>query len=190
MARERKGPRGWNLKGPGKSVLRGKDNPGWRGDAASDETKRQRCRRRYAIGLCDSCGLPASDRHHKDGNTGNNDPGNIAILCRTCHMQADGRLEGFLSHCKGLHPTTAEPKSCLNCGRPSKPLRRGRCHSCNEYLRRNGVERPYSEDGRKEKAVTVHAYNCPGCGRSVDVVGKPIAGMCRSCYRRRYPRKG
>ncbi len=33
-------------------------------------------------------------------------------------------------------------KPCSNCSIPSKPLRKGRCHACNEYLRRNGKERP------------------------------------------------
>jgi hypothetical protein len=33
------------------------------------------------------------------------------------------------------------PRPCAVCGRPAKPLRRGRCHACDEYFRRRGVER-------------------------------------------------
>ena len=33
------------------------------------------------------------DRHHKDGNTQNNDRSNIAFLCRRCHQKADGRYD-------------------------------------------------------------------------------------------------
>ncbi len=33
-------------------------------------------------------------------------------------------------------------KVCTNCRKKSKPMRKGRCHACNEYLRRNGKERP------------------------------------------------
>lgn len=34
------------------------------------------------------------------------------------------------------------PKPCVNCGVPSKPLWRGRCHACDIYFRRRGIERP------------------------------------------------
>lgn len=44
--------------------------------------------------LCEACEkVPPVDRHHRDGNSQNNDPSNIAFLCRRCHMAADGRLE-------------------------------------------------------------------------------------------------
>jgi hypothetical protein len=32
------------------------------------------------------------------------------------------------------------PRPCVVCGRPAKPRRRGRCHACDEYFRRRGVE--------------------------------------------------
>jgi hypothetical protein len=44
---------------------------------------------------CDRCGKPGRDRHHRDGNTLNNEPENIECLCRRCHMEIDGRLARF-----------------------------------------------------------------------------------------------
>lgn len=104
------------------------------------------------IGDCERCGAPAVDRHHKDDDTWNNERSNLEFLCRRCHMQADGRMAEFESHSvskRGPQP----PNQCANCKRFVKPLRRGRCHACNEYLRRRGIERPYVDDGRKEKAA-------------------------------------
>jgi hypothetical protein len=67
-------------------------NPMWKGDAAAPESQRARARRRYKLGRCQHCGGPARDRHHVDGNPGNNEPSNGAELCRRCHMLVDGRL--------------------------------------------------------------------------------------------------
>ena len=39
-----------------------------------------------------------AERHHIDGNTANNKPGNIAFLCRRCHMREDGRLDAVLAN--------------------------------------------------------------------------------------------
>lgn len=72
------------------------------------------------------------ERHHIDGDTGNNDVSNIAVLCRRCHMEVDGRLEKIMAYTPQPHP----PKECEECGRLSKPLRRGLCHACNERKRR------------------------------------------------------
>lgn len=120
----------------------GPDNPGWRGDEARSETKRARAHRLYPdLGDCEECGKPATDRHHKDGNTGNNDRLNLAFLCRRCHMVVDGRLASLAA--LASQPKTKSPaRPCINCGRMAKPLRKGRCGACNEYLRKRGVERP------------------------------------------------
>lgn len=132
-------------------VPRGPANHAWKGDAAHPNTKRARARRMYPLAPCEKCSEPGTDRHHKDGDTGNNVRSNVEILCRRCHMLADGRLAKFYAHSLSLRgPQPSKP--CSNCTRPSKPLRGGRCHSCNEYLRRNGTERPYVDDGRKEGA--------------------------------------
>jgi hypothetical protein len=66
-------------------------------DADPVERGRYEARKLYALGgPCQRCSAaPAVDRHHKDGNTRNNSPDNIALLCRRCHMTEDGRLERF-----------------------------------------------------------------------------------------------
>lgn len=66
----------------------------WRGDNVSEKGGRKRALRLYPdIGPCSKCGAAKAERHHRDDNTANNDPSNIAILCRRCHMDEDGRLE-------------------------------------------------------------------------------------------------
>lgn len=164
----------------GRAVMarQAEENHGWKGDAAGADTKRNRARRRYALGPCVLCGAPGCDRHHKDGNTGNNVPENIAVLCRKCHMLIDGRMDA-IHRIDRKRPA----KPCLNCQRLSKPLRKGRCHACHEYLSQRGVERPYHEDGRKEKTRATHALPCLRCGRRADIVGQPVRGYCKSCYR-------
>ena len=122
----------------------------WKGDQALPDSKRGRARRRYRLGPCNRCGKPGVDRHHRDDNTGNNEPENVEILCRRCHMEIDGRLAIFRSTSASLRGPQP-PNVCENCKRPMKPLRRGRCHACNEYRRRQGRERPYKVDGRVEK---------------------------------------
>lgn len=146
--------RGWNLRAenPDRPTVRGENHPCWKGNSARSETKRARAQRAYALESCEKCGEPATDRHHIDGDTGNNERTNIMLLCRRCHMEIDGRLSNFRSHSASLRGPQP-PKICTNCGRLAKPLRKGRCHSCNEYLRRYGIERPYIEDGRKEKTL-------------------------------------
>jgi hypothetical protein len=132
--------RGWNLRGPAKPLLFGPDHPQWKGDAALTTTKRMRAQRAYPLTDCDECGDPATDRHHIDGDTGNNAPENIARLCRRCHMRVDGRLAQLAAFGRARKPQPSKP--CSNCARPYKPLRRGRCAACAQYLRINGIERP------------------------------------------------
>jgi hypothetical protein len=68
----------------------------WLGDAVSEKAGRTRAHRLYkTIGPCWSCGSEKSERHHIDGNTANNRVDNIAVVCRRCHMAADGRLDEF-----------------------------------------------------------------------------------------------
>ena len=79
----------------------GDQHPQWKGDTASGSSKRGRARRLFKLRDCERCGKKATDRHHIDGNAGNNSPFNIAILCRHCHMQVDGRIRK--THCKRGH---------------------------------------------------------------------------------------
>jgi hypothetical protein len=65
----------------------------WIGDSVSVKGGRTRALRIYSnIGKCERCGAESPERHHVDGNTANNSPSNIRILCRKCHMTEDGRL--------------------------------------------------------------------------------------------------
>lgn len=107
----------------------------WKPDAQIG-TKRKRARAiiRDLGTHCTRCGQQKPlERHHIDGDTGNNDVENIQILCRRCHMEIDGRLEKV----RLLSPAVKPPKPCAECGRLYKPLRKGLCHSCSERKRRS-----------------------------------------------------
>lgn len=136
-------------------------HPNFKGDAATDGAKRMRARKLYRLGMCQRCKKTrATDRHHKDGDTGNNTPSNIAKLCRRCHMIEDGRLDGLAAaRAKRNLPKKAKP--CAICGTPSKPLRKGRCHRCNEYFRRNAVEwKPNGDHRFSKRAPDRYCSNC------------------------------
>lgn len=89
--------------------------------------RRQRARRRFLMGPCFKCGKPGKDRHHKNDDVSNNEPDNIAILCRRCHMEIDGRLAKIGTY---FRPPTKPPTPCVSCGKPARPSRKGLCASC------------------------------------------------------------
>lgn len=125
------------------NYARGPRGGTWKGEMAGKDAGRARARTAYALGDCERCGRPAKDRHHKDGNTLNNDPANVAILCRRCHMAVDGRLDDFTRLGKAPKPHLKTPITpCVICGQPYKPLRKGRCSRCSSHFRLYGVERP------------------------------------------------
>lgn len=155
------------------SARRGPASPMWRGDAAVPTAKRHRAQVAYPLDTCERCGAPATDRHHKDRDTGNNARSNLEFLCRRCHMTVDGRLHAFVEHKNPVLP----PQPCRNCGKLAKPLRRGLCGACNEYQRRNGSPRP-------AERTFVPALPCAHCQRPE----KPLRrGLCHACYE--YQRK-
>jgi hypothetical protein len=123
------------------NLQRGADNPSWKGNRVKKDSGRERARKLYTLGPCEHCGKPATDRHHKDDNPLNNDPGNVEMLCRRCHMLADGRMEAFVKAEGARKHGSAPPKPCCNCGRLWKPLRKGRCGACSDYFRANNRER-------------------------------------------------
>jgi hypothetical protein len=135
--------------------------------------KRARAQRRYNIAgaTCENCGVPATDRHHIDGDTGNNDRSNIAILCRRCHMAADGRAVRLAE--MRIVPKAARPcRICLEIRQ--RYLRKGRCIRCERYLRRHGVERP-----RVAKIVRAVAFGpCMNCSTKARLRKK----RCPHCY--------
>lgn len=64
--------------------------------------------RRYrALGVCVACGAaPAVQRHHRDRDSFNNEPGNLAFLCRSCHETIHRRPPP--THCPHGHEYTPE----------------------------------------------------------------------------------
>jgi 5-methylcytosine-specific restriction endonuclease McrA len=84
--------------------VRGRAVPGprngrWAGDRVSDNTGRQRAARVLSdLPPCEACGATEKlHRHHRDGDTSNNTPSNLASLCATCHTKehrASERAEG------------------------------------------------------------------------------------------------
>ncbi len=175
-----KGRRGENLKAgqPRPWIQRGDKHPQWKGDKACKNSKRGRARRTFKLGPCQDCGKPATDRHHEDGDTGNNSTDNVVILCRKCHMIRDGRSAALA---KKRMPKR-DPLPCANCGVPSSPLRGGLCHACNEYLRRTGRKRPYKEDGYRKAVEARNSGPCKRCLRPANLKGYPTRGYCASCY--------
>jgi len=153
------GKRGHNLRGPNsqdRARLTGEAHPGWKGDEALPATKRQRAVRRFVLDECERCGKKATDRHHKDGNTGNNEESNIAKLCRRCHMLVDGRLEVITAMLKACNKAKSQRvvPPCKICGRHLGPQRHGRCPACPIYLRRTGVEWSPSVYTKKPRNAT------------------------------------
>lgn len=122
---------------------KGEDNPQWKGDNIKRASGRHRARMLIpCLGNCAMCDKPAVERHHKDGNSANNEPCNILTLCRYHHMLVDGRLDKLIKDGKiylSTHIVSKRP--CIICGKPYKPLRKGRCQACDAYLRRTGRER-------------------------------------------------
>lgn len=119
---------------------RGSNHYGWKGDETSAHGKRGRSANTPIIdgALC-KCGAPAVDRHHRDGDPGNNTKENLEWLCRRCHMDKDGRLDALR---KRNTSGRKEPQPCVNCGRLAKYRRHGRCDACRVYFGRHGYERP------------------------------------------------
>jgi hypothetical protein len=74
----------------------GKDHHAWKAGEVSPKLGRKRALHAYPESQpCEKCGNKKTDRHHIDGDTSNNSKGNIAWLCRRCHMKEDGRLVAF-----------------------------------------------------------------------------------------------
>lgn len=155
----------------------GEKHYAWKGDAARDESKRNRAQRMYPLdGVeCegDGCGAPATDRHHIDGDTGHNERSNIMFLCRRHHMEIDGRLEALAKN-PGRGPLP--PRPCAHCGQETQRLDNGRCHTCAVYWRRTGEDRP----DWLIRGETAPPTPCSNCGQDYKPLRK---GRCEACYR-------
>lgn len=158
----------------GRNTPKGESNRAWKGDNARAETKRARCQRAYKLDKCEKCDSPATDRHHKDRDTGNNVRENISFLCRSCHMKEDGRLEalkkaGAESSKRRIKP----PKPCSVCALPSKPTWKGKCHRCDMYYRKTG------RDWTPDVGKPMPPRSCVVCTKLTD---RPAKGRCHACY--------
>ena len=117
------------------SSPRGEDHYAWKGEQANRDAKRNRAQRAFSLDgvVCERCQeKPATDRHHRDDDVGNNFRDNLMFLCRRCHMEIDGRLGRNLDGGRKPKP----PKPCAQCSRLFKPLRRGLCSRCDSRKRR------------------------------------------------------
>ena len=82
----------------------GADNAQWKGADITERSGRSRAIRAYPPGPCSRCPSPKGERHHKDGDTANNEPSNAEMLCRRCHMEVDGRLATVRVQMRELQP--------------------------------------------------------------------------------------
>ena len=166
----------------GSGKVQGERHPFWKGDNARPNTKRGRARLRYALAACELCGAKATDRHHRDDDTGNNAASNVMKLCRRCHMEIDGRLEALKKLSTDRRGVQLKPsRPCGICGDITIPKRlfEHRCHRCNEFWRRNGFERP-ATSGNLDR--TKPPRPCVVCA----TVTKPKSlrhGRCIKCTR-------
>lgn len=164
----------------GKSTA-GPNNVQWKGDGARDETKRSRAANPPIGERRCACGAPGYDRHHIDGDTGNNTPENLRVTCRTCHMLEDGRLERL----KALARINGErmrkpPRPCVNCRTIAKRMMsHGRCHACDMFWRRTGRERSREAIAEREAQRRAGRPSACRCGRSGVELRK---GRCGACY--------
>lgn len=173
----------------GTERIQGDVHYAWKGDDARTTTKRERAHRRYQPTPCELCGEPGIDRHHRDGDTGNNSPDNVEVLCRRCHMIEDGRLPALIANQKLCAERLRKPpRLCRICKRMSPPKRmwKDRCHTCHEFWRRNGRDRPFgAANVRSEIARIARETPCSVCGVLPNVSNKtPCKGMCYQCYRK------
>jgi hypothetical protein len=85
-------------------AVSGPNNYRWSGASVSAQGGRKRARRMYRADECTRCGVTPAERHHMDGNTANNEPANVEIVCRRCHMQGDGRLDAVREQMRSIQP--------------------------------------------------------------------------------------
>jgi len=82
----------------------------------SKNTGRKQAQRMFRATECNRCGgIQSLQRHHKDGNSLNNAPKNVEILCQPCHTKADMEAGRWG---KGK---TLTPKPCAICGKKFQP---------------------------------------------------------------------
>jgi hypothetical protein len=94
---------------------------------------RQRANRLFPLdGPCKHCGRPAQHRHHIDGNSLNNRPENIALVCARCHVLVEHPES--IDRLRAARP--AGQNVCISCGQWSKHIWKDRCPRCYAQHRR------------------------------------------------------
>jgi len=80
-------------------------------------------------------------------------------LCRRCHMAEDGRLAKLIERVTAPRPPV-DPKPCVDCSTPYKPLRRGRCMKCDCRHRYYQM----TKSGELRGVVSKRAWRSSTCG--------------------------
>lgn len=74
---------------------------------------------------CEICGEPAEHVHHKDKNRQNDEPNNLMVLCRPCHVEQHLRLAFTIScpRCRSFFTYILKDgtRVCRKCGHREKP---------------------------------------------------------------------
>jgi hypothetical protein len=113
----------------------------WKGEAASETSKRQRGRRKYKLkNNCERCGRKARDVWHENRDLSDNSDGNLQSLCRRCRMELDGTLD-IIKHWNKDNPRCKDNEPCCNCGKEEKYLTKKRCHTCYCYFLKHNSDR-------------------------------------------------
>lgn len=91
----------------------GENNPAWKGNDAKPTAARLRAHSVITTMVaCKQCGKTGRlHRHHIDGDTFNNDPANLIVLCEPCHKNAHRKPR----------------RNCAVCGQPCKRARSVYC---------------------------------------------------------------
>lgn len=156
------------------------NNPNWKGQQIKLLTGNDRANRWFRVGKCEDCDAPGKDRHHKDGNKRNNDPSNIAILCRRCHMKRDGRLARLAQLKDSLAWTRLPLQPCRLCGKNKVDRIRISDSSADFLCRRHHME----ADGRLLKLIQRRrASKREFCMRGHRFIRRGNRNACNACVR-------
>jgi hypothetical protein len=146
----------------------------WKGEKASKRAKVIRIEKKKKKCICERChSKNAVDFVNTNGDYNDNNLDNWKPLCRRCRMELDGTLDNFISNCSRRIRKIKTAEKCRICNDFYKPLRVGRCHKCNEFFRRNGIERTEMKLKQRKNSP------CINCKRENVVI---VNDRCHTCY--------
>ena len=67
-------------------------------------------------------------------------------------------------------------QSCFICGTETRSIRKGRCHACDEYRRRKGVERPWPRD----PSICKYGHQLESAGARCKICARDATRRCRA----------